>query len=96
MGRWSDFVGGVDGWLGRLVFRAFGILCAIAAAGATYGAWSHAASGRPDGWAPIILFGLIALAFGACVPYCFSRRRRLAEALDAMEGGSGLDRNPRL
>lgn len=95
MGRWSESVWWLDGLLGRLVFRAFGILCAVAAAGAAYGAWNHFSSNRPYGWTPIILFGLIAVAFGSCVPYCFSRRRTLAEALDSMEGGSGLDRNRR-
>ena len=94
MGRWSESVRRVDGLLGRLVFRAFGVLCAAAAAGAAYAAWTHVSSGRPYGWAPVILFGLIAVAFCSCVPYCFARRRTLAEALDAMEGGSGLDRNP--
>ena len=93
MGRWSESVRSIDGLLGRLVFRAFGVLCAVASAVAAYGAWSHASSGRPYGWTPVILFSLIAIAFGSCVPYCFSRRRTLAEALDSMEGGSGLDIN---
>lgn len=95
MGRWADSVWWLDGFLGRLLFRAFGILCALVAAVAAYSAWNQVSAGRPNGWMPVILFGLVAIAFGICVPYCFSRRRSLAEALDAMEGGSGLDRHPR-
>ena len=95
MGRWAESVGRVDGFLGRLVFRAFGLVCAAVAIGTAYGAWSHAASGRPYGWTPVILFGLLAVASGSCVPFCFSRKRTFGESLDAMEGGSGLDTNRR-
>ena len=95
MAGWADGVGRVDGFLGRLVFRFFALVCAIVALGAAYGAWNHLSSGRPFGWTPVILFGLIAAAAGSCVPYCLSRRRTMAEALDAMEGGSGLDINRR-
>ncbi len=85
MTRWSEGVRRVDGFLGRLVFRAVGLLCVIVAAVAGYSAWSQFASGRPYGWAPVLLLGLIAVAFGSCAPFCFARRRTLAEALNAME-----------
>lgn len=87
--RWSERVQRVDGFLGRLVFRAFGFLCAVIAMATGYAAWSHLAEGRPHGWAPVIMFGIAALAAASVVPYCFSRKRSFAEALDAMEGGVG-------
>jgi hypothetical protein len=41
------------------------------------------------------MFGLVALAGASVVPYCFSRKRGLGEALDAMEGGAGDRQRPR-
>ena len=79
----------IDGFLGRLFFRGVGLICAIVALGTAYGAWSHYSAGRPYGWTPVILFVLMSLAAGSCVPYCFSRGRTFGEALDAMEGGAG-------
>lgn len=79
----------IDGLLGRLVFRAVGLLCLIVMLGTAYAAWSHVSAGRPYGWTPVILFSLMALAAGSCIPYCFSRRRSFGEALDPMEGGAG-------
>ena len=85
MARWSDGVQWVDGFLGRLVFRAVGLLCVVVAAWAGHSAWSQFASGRPYGWTPVLLLGLIAVAFASCVPFCFARKRSFAEALNAME-----------
>jgi hypothetical protein len=89
MSRWSERVQRIDGFLGRLVFRAFGVLCGIIALVAGYAAWSHVSEGLPHGWAPAIMFGVVALTAALTVPYCFSRKRNFAEALDAMEGGVG-------
>lgn len=89
MAHWADRL---DGFLGRLVFRAVGSVCALIAFGTAYGAWKHVAAGRPYGWTPVVLFGLAAVAAASCVPFCFSRRRSFGEALDSMEGGIG---NPR-
>jgi hypothetical protein len=75
----------LDGFLGRLAFRAIGLLCAAIALGTAYGAWNHVSAGRPYGWTPVLLFGLMAAAAGSCVPFCFSRNRRFVEVLDAME-----------
>lgn len=95
MSRWSEGVERVDGFLGRLVFRAIGLLCAVIALGTAYGAWSQLSAGRPYGWTPVVLFGLLAIASGSCVPFCFSRRRTFGEALDAMEGSvADLPRRP--
>ena len=74
----------LDKALGRLVFRAFGLLFLLVASICAYAAWTHLAD-RQDSLVPTIMFAVIALAFGACVPYCFSRKRTFTEALDAME-----------
>lgn len=79
----------IDGFLGRLFFRAVGLLCLLIALGTAYAAWSHITGNRPYGWTPVILFGLAAVAAASCVPYCFARNRTFGEALDAMEGGVG-------
>ena len=84
MAHWADRI---DGYLGRLLFRAFGLLCAVIAMATAYGAWNHFSAGRPYGWTPVLLFALAAVAAAGCVPFCFSRRRRFVEALDAMEDG---------
>ena len=89
MAHWADRL---DGFLGRLFFRAVGFICALIALGTAYGAWNHVAAGRPYGWTPVVLFGLAAVAAASCVPFCFSRRRSFGEALDSMEGGTGTPR----
>ena len=75
----------IDGFVGRLLYRGLGLVCAVIALGTAYGAWNHYAAGRPYGWTPIALFGLAAVAAASCVPFCFSRNRRLVDALDALE-----------
>lgn len=85
----------LDGFLGRLVFRAFGVLCGIVALVCGYAAWWHIERWDPGiSLVPTILFSLAALAAASCVPYCFSRNRRFVEALDAMEGGVGDQHRP--
>ena len=80
----------IDGFLGRLVYRTVGFGCAIVALVCAYAAWWHLENrGEIGSVVPFILFGLGAFAAGSCVPYCFSRKRSFAEALDAMEGGVG-------
>lgn len=76
----------IDGFLGRLLFRAAGLACLLIAATCLYLAWWHVERRETVDWLlPAILFGLAALAAAAVVPYCFSRRRSFIEALDAME-----------
>ncbi|HKX92019.1 MAG TPA: hypothetical protein VJM15_06290 [Sphingomicrobium sp.] len=75
----------LDGALGRLLFRAIGSLFAIVAGICLYVAYRYATDWRLDSWLPALMFMLIGAAFGSVVPYCFSRRRKLTEALDAME-----------
>lgn len=87
MAKWVDRL---DGFLGRLVYRAVGVFCALVALVSGYTAWWHF-----DHWdsdisrVPAILFSLVALAAASAIPFCFSRNRSFAEALDAMEGGVG-------
>lgn len=85
MSRWSEGVGRVDGFLGRLLFRMLGLICAAIAVGTAYAAWNHFSAGRPYGWTPVILFLLAAIASSIAVPFCFSRQRTFGEVLDAME-----------
>ena len=85
----------LDRTLGRLVFRAFGLLCALVALVCAFAAWRHLSGWNDQSPVPVILFGIAAIASGSAVPYCFSRRRTFAEALDAMEGGAGDTNRPR-
>ena len=87
MAQWMDRL---DGFLGRMVFRFFGILCAIVAMVCAYAAWWHVENPIANhNWVPVLLFSVAALASSSCVPHCFARKRRFIEALDAMEGGIG-------
>ena len=79
----------LDQVLGRLVFRLFGTLFAIIALASLYAAYRHATDWHTGSAVPTMLFGLVAIAAGSIVPYAFSRKRTLTEALDAMEGGIG-------
>lgn len=86
----------LDRALGRLVFRAFGTLFGVVALICLYAAYRHATHWYEDSIAPAVMFGLIGIAFGSVVPYAFSRKRTLTEALDAMEGGVGdLPKRPK-
>ncbi len=76
----------IDGFLGRLLFRAAGLICLIIAATCLYVAWWHVERRETIDWlVPSILFALAGIAAAAVVPYCFSRKRSFIEALDAME-----------
>lgn len=80
----------IDGVLGRLFFRAIGILCAVVALIAVYAIGWHVTHWNAEySLIVVTMFGLVAIAGAAVVPYCFSRKRSLGEALDAMEGGAG-------
>ena len=85
----SQIVDWLDRTVGRLIFRAFGAICALVAMVCAYSAWRVLADWNDDHVVPLVLFGLVAIAAASCVPYCFSRRRTLGEALDGLEGGGG-------
>jgi hypothetical protein len=92
MARWHERL---DGFLGRLLFRAVGLLCAIVAAVCAYAAWWHIGHwNATESLVPTILFSVAALASASIIPYCFSRNRSFVEALDAMEGGAGDQPRP--
>lgn len=80
----------LDGFLGRLFFRAVGLLCAIVALISIYGVWWHFTHWNVEYSLYVsIMFGLVAIAGLAVAPYCFSCSRTIGEALNAMEGGAG-------
>jgi hypothetical protein len=87
MARWIDRL---DAFLGKLFFRAIGLVCAIVALICAYAVWWHLTHWHPEYslW-PAVMFSLAAIAGASVVPYCFSRKRSFGEALDAMEGGVG-------
>ena len=76
---------GLDQALGRLVFRAFGTLCAAVAIACLYLAYRYLTDWYEGSMATTVVFAIVGIGFGAVVPYAFSRRRRLTEALDAMQ-----------
>jgi membrane protein YdbS with pleckstrin-like domain len=92
MARWIDRL---DRTLGRLFFRAVGMVCAIVAIICGYAVWWHFTHWNPaySLW-PVIMFSVVALAAVSVLPHCFSRRRTFGEALDAMEGGAGDQHRP--
>lgn len=83
MAHWLDRV---DGFIGRVIFRAVALLCGVIALICAYAAWWQVEHWDPrNGWLPVILFALAAVAAASVIPFCLSRKRRLVEALDAME-----------
>jgi hypothetical protein len=83
----AGIVEGVDRTLGRLIFRAVGLVCAAVTLVCAYVAWRYLSEWQEESLAPVIMFSIAAVAAGSAVPFCFSRKRTLGEALDAMEGG---------
>lgn len=83
----------LDAMLGRLVYRATGIVCLFVALICFHAAYGHLRNWHSeDSLIPTVLFGLVAIASACAVPYCFSRKRTFSEALDAVEGGAGDQR----
>lgn len=81
--------------LGRLFFRALGSLCALAALGGVAGiAWVLRNESGSEAAVAIAMFAIFAGLASWCAVHCFSRKRTLVEALDAMEGVP-LDPRPR-
>jgi hypothetical protein len=83
LAHWTERL---DGFLGRLFFRALGLLCAIVALICTYAIFWHFTHWNAEySLFVVIMFGLVVIAAAMILPYCFSRRRRFVEALDALE-----------
>jgi hypothetical protein len=86
----------IDGLLGRLFFRAIGLLCGLIALLSLYAVFWHLTHWNAEYSLYVsIMFGLVAIAGLSVIPYCFSRNRTFGEALDTMEGGSGGDQRRR-
>lgn len=86
----------IDGFLGRLFFRAVGTLCAIVALIAAYAVFWHFTHWNEEySLIVVAMFSLVTIAGLSVVPYCFSRNRTFGEALDSMEGGTGASNRRR-
>jgi len=79
-----------NSFLGKLLFRALGTLCAIAAIGAGWLLWYAVSDWNPEtSLVGAILSGVFLIGAVWATFYCFSSKRTLIEALDAMEGVPG-------
>ena len=76
MSRPARFLRRLDGILGRLVYRAFGLGLVALAVGTAIGVWNAVAAADAVG---TLVMGGATAAFGALATYCFSRRRRLTD-----------------
>jgi hypothetical protein len=75
---------------GLLFFRALGTLCLVAMAGAMWVGWYAWSNWEPQASPVGIALSAVFIAGIAWAAiHCFSPRRTLIEALDAMEGGAG-------
>ena len=78
----------IDGFLGRLVFRALGCVTALITLAAL---WAAFGSARPwDGGkslAAVVMFGAGAAIAGYVTRYCFARERTLGDFVDMVDGG---------
>lgn len=77
-------------FLGKLFFRALGTLCLVAAFGAAWVGWQAWNDWNPEA-SPVglALAGVFILGMIWAVRFCFSPKRTMIEALDAMEGTAG-------
>ena len=77
----------IDGFLGRLVFRAIGCVTALITLAAL---WAAFGSSRP--WeggksiAALLMFGAGAVIAGYVTRYCFARKRTFGDFIDALDG----------
>ena len=77
----------IDGFLGRLVFRAIGCVTALITLAAVW-----AAFGSSTPWeggkslAALLMFGAGAVIAGCVTRWCFSRERTFGDFIDAVEG----------
>lgn len=88
--RLNRSASGANCFLGKLLFRALGTLTGLAALGAGYLFWQAVSAWNPEAsLVGAILSGAFMLGAGWVTLYCFSSKRTLIEALDAMEGTAG-------
>jgi hypothetical protein len=77
----------IDGFLGRLVFRAIGCVTALITLAAL---WAAVGSAKPwaggKSLAALLMFGAGAVIAGGVTRYCFSRERTFGDVIDAVDG----------
>jgi hypothetical protein len=77
----------IDGFMGRLVFRAIGCVTASITLGA---GWAAFASAKPweggKSLAALLMFGAGAVIAGWVTRWCFSRERTFGDLVDALDG----------
>lgn len=79
-----------NSFLGKLLFRALGTLCALAAIGAGWLLWYAVSDWNSEtSLVGAILSGIFLILTLWATRYCFSSKRTLIEALDASEGTAG-------
>jgi hypothetical protein len=77
----------IDGFLGRVVFRALGCVTALITLAAV---WAAIGSATPweggKSLAALLMFGAGAVIAGCLTRYCFSRERTFGDVIAALDG----------
>jgi hypothetical protein len=77
----------IDGFLGRLVFRAIGCVTASITLAAVWAAFASATPWQGGkSFAALLMFGAGAVIAGCVTRWCFGRERTFGELIDAVEG----------
>jgi hypothetical protein len=77
----------IDGFLGRLVFRAIGCVTALITLAAVWAAFGSATPWEGGkSLAALLMFGAGAAIAGCLTRYCFSRERTFADFIAAVDG----------
>jgi hypothetical protein len=77
----------IDGFLGRLVFRAIGCVTALITLAALWAAFGSATPWEGSkSFAALLMFGAGAVIAGCVTRWCFGRERTFGEFIDAIEG----------
>jgi hypothetical protein len=77
----------IDGFLGRLVFRAIGCVTAFITLAAVWAAYDSATPWEGGkSLAALLMFGVGAVLAGSVTRWCFSRERTFGEFIAAVEG----------
>jgi hypothetical protein len=77
----------IDGFVGRLVFRAIGCVTALITFAALWAAFDSAKSWKGAGsLAALVMVGAGAVVAGCATRYCFSRERTFGDFIEAVDG----------
>jgi hypothetical protein len=89
----------IDGFMGRLVFRAIGCVTASITLAAVWAAFDSAKPWEGGkSLAALLMFGAGAVIAGCVTRWCFSRERTFGDLIDALEGDdtdTAPERRPR-